>query len=249
MTSLQDKVAIVTGASSGIGEATAWALAQAGVKVVLAARRKDRLGNLNKKIAEHNGKAFIAQMDVTQPEEWQTTLKQVLKKWGRLDILVNNAGVMLLSYIDKLKVEEWLRMLDVNVKGVLLGLATVLPHMREQKCGDIINISSDAAIKVFPGSAIYSGTKAAVNWISEGLRAELAREQMPIRVTSIMPGAVATELASHITDQDIFAYFRSHPPIEFMKAEDIAAAVLYALQQPAHVDINQILLRPSQQVG
>lgn len=249
MSSLTDKVAIVTGASSGIGEATAWALAQAGVKVALAARRKDRLGNLNKKIADHNGQAFIAQMDVTKPEDWQTTVKQALKKWGSLDILVNNAGVMLLSFMDKLKVEEWMRMLDVNVRGVLNGIATVLPIMREQKRGDIINISSDAAIKVFPGSAIYSGTKAAVNWISEGLRAELAREKMPIRVTSIMPGAVTTELASHITDQDIFAYFRTHPPIEFMKAADVAAAVLYALQQPRHVDINQILVRPTEQVS
>ncbi len=247
MTSLEGKVAIVTGASSGIGEATAWALAQAGVKVALAARRKDRLGNLNKKIADHNGQAFIAPMDVTNPDEWHAVAKQTLKKWARLDILVNNAGVMLLSYMDKLKVEEWLHMLDVNVKGVLHGLATVLPLMRAQRSGEIINISSDAAVKVFPGSAIYSGTKAAVNWISEGLRAELAREKMPIRVTSIMPGAVATELASHITDQDIFAYFRTHPPIEFMKPEDIAAAVLYALQQPAHVDVNQILVRPSQQ--
>lgn len=249
MESLTGKVAIVTGASSGIGEATAWALAQAGVKVALAARRKDRLGNLNKKIADHNGQAFIAQMDVTKPEDWQATMKQVLKKWGRLDILVNNAGVMLLSYMDKLKVEEWLRMLEVNVKGVLLGIAAVLPHMREQRRGEIINISSDSATKVFPGSAVYSGTKAAVNWISEGLRAELAREKMPIRVTSIMPGAVTTELTTHITDPDIFAFFRTHPPIEFMKAEDIAAAVLYALQQPPHVDINQILLRPSQQVS
>lgn len=249
MSSLAGKVAIVTGASSGIGEATAFALAQGGVKVALAARRKDRLGNLNKKIADQNGEAFIAQMDVTKPEDWQAAVKHTLKKWGRIDILVNNAGVMLLSYMDKLKVEEWMRMIDVNVKGVLHGIAAVLPLMREQKSGDIINLSSDSAIKVFPGSAVYSGTKAAVNWISEGLRAELAREQMPIRVTSIMPGAVATELASHITDQDVFAFFRSHPPIEFMKAEDIAAAILYALQQPAHVDVNQILLRPSQQVS
>jgi NADP-dependent 3-hydroxy acid dehydrogenase YdfG len=249
MSSLEGKIALVTGASSGIGEATAWALAEAGVKVALAARRKDRLGNLNKKIADHNGRSFIAQMDVTKPEEWQAAVKQVLKKWGRLDILVNNAGVMLLSYMDKLKVEEWLRMLDVNVKGVLLGIASVLPVMRAQKSGDIINISSDSAAKVFPGSAVYSGTKAAVNWISEGLRAELAKEKMPIRVTSIMPGAVTTELTTHITDQDVFAFFRTHPAIAFMKAEDIAAAVLYALQQPAHVDINQILLRPSQQVS
>ncbi len=247
MSTLAGKAAIVTGASSGIGEATAWALAQAGVKVTLAARRKDRLGNLNKKIADHGGEAVIAQMDVTRPEDWQTTVQQTLKKFGRCDILINNAGVMLLSFMRNLKIEEWLRMVDINIKGVLHGIAATLPVLRAQNSGEIVNISSDAGLKVFPGSAVYSGTKAAVNWISEGLRFELAREKTPIRVTTIMPGAVATELASHITDPEVWEAFKAHPPMRFMQAPDVAAAVMFALTQPPHVDINQILLRPTEQ--
>jgi len=248
MTSLQDKVAIVTGASSGIGEATAWALAQHGVKVALAGRRKDRLGNLKKRIGDHGGEAAICQTDVTNRDEVQTAARQTLKKWGRIDILVNNAGVMLLSFMDKLKVDEWMRMVEVNIKGVLHGIAAVLPIMREQGGGHIVNISSDAGNKVFPGSAVYSGTKAAVNWISEGLRFELAREKMPIRITIILPGAVTTELAKQISDPDVLEIFRTSPQFHFMKAEDVAAAVVYALTQPPHVDVNQILVRPTEQV-
>ena len=247
MNALTGKVALVTGASSGIGAATAWALAQAGVKVTLAARRKDRLGNLNKKITDHGGQAVLAQMDVTQAEDWQMTVRQTLKKFDRLDILINNAGIMLLSFMRNLKIEEWMRMIDVNIKGVLHGIAAVLPVMRQQNSGEIVNISSDAGLKVFPGSAVYSGTKAGVNWISEGLRFELAREKTPIRVTTIMPGAVATELASHITDQEVREAFKTHPPMRFLQAEDIAAAVTFALTQPLHVDINQILVRPTEQ--
>lgn len=247
MNSLAGKAALVTGASSGIGEATAWALAQAGAKVALAARRKDRLGNLNKKIADSGGQALIAQMDVCNAEDWHRAVQQTVKKFGRLDILVNNAGVMLLSFMRNLKTEEWLRMIDVNIKGTVHGLAAVLPVMRRQNSGAIINISSDAALKVFPGSAIYSGTKAAVKWISEGLRFELAREKIPIRVTTIMPGAVATELASHITDEEVRQAFKAHPPMRFMQAADVAAAVMFALTQPPHVNVNQILVRPTEQ--
>ncbi len=247
MTQLQDHVAIVTGASSGIGFATALALAQAGAKVTLAARRKDRLGNLKKRITEQGGEALLVQTDVTDQAAVQAAVQQTMKKWGRIDVLVNNAGVMLLSYMHNLKVEEWLRMIDTNVKGMLYGIAAVLPIMREQRRGHLINISSDAAIKVFPGSAVYSGTKAAIKWIAEGLRYELAREKMPVRVTTIMPGAVATELASHISDSGILEVFKNNPRIEFMKPEDVAAAVLYALQQPAHVDVNQVLVRPTEQ--
>ncbi len=247
MNELAGKVALVTGASSGIGEATASALAEAGVKVALAARRKDRLGNLSKKITDQGGQALIVQMDVTRAEDWQTLVQQTLKKFSRVDILVNNAGVMLLSFMRNLKIEEWMRMIDINIKGVLQGLAAVLPLMRQQNSGEIINISSDAGLKVFPGSAVYSGTKAAVNWISEGLRFELAREKTPIRVTTIMPGAVATELASHITDQEVWEVFKTHPPMRFMQAADVAAAVIFALTQPPHVDVNQILVRPTEQ--
>ena len=247
MKPLENQVAIITGASSGIGETTALALAEAGARVVLAARRKDRLGNVKKKIDDSGGEALLVQVDVCMRGEVEALIAQTQKKWGRIDILVNNAGVMKLSFMDKLKVEEWEHMIDLNFKGVLYGIAAVLPIMREQHRGHLINISSDADRKVFPGSAVYSATKAAVTMLSDGLRFELAREQMPIRVTSISAGAVATELAKHITDKDIFDVFRSHPPIEFMKPADIAAAVLYAVTQPPHVDINNILLRPTQQ--
>lgn len=247
MKPLANQVAIITGASSGIGEATALALAAAGARVVLAARRKDRLGNVKKKIDHSGGEALLVQTDVRVRAEVEALVAQTQKKWGRIDMLVNNAGVMLLSFMDKLKVEEWEQMIDLNFKGVLYGIAAVLPLMREQRHGHIINISSDADRKVFPGSAVYSATKAAVTLLSEGLRFELAREQMPIRVTSISAGAVTTELAKHITDKDIFDVFRSHPPIEFMKPADIAAAVMYAVTQPPHVDINNILVRPTQQ--
>lgn len=244
---LENQVAIVTGASSGIGEATALALAAAGAKVTLAARRKDRLGNVKKKIEEAGGETLLIQTDVSVRPQVETMVAQTKKKWGRVDILVNNAGVMLLSFMDKLKVAEWEQMVDLNFKGVLYGIAAVLPIMREQRGGHIINLSSDADRKVFPGSAVYSATKAAVTLLSEGLRFELAREKMPIRLTSISPGAVTTELAKHITDQDIFDFFRSHPPIEFMKPEDVAAAVMYAVTQPPRVDLNNILVRPTQQ--
>lgn len=225
------------------------ALATAGARVALAARRKDRLGNLKKRITDQGGDALILQTDVANFDEVQAAVKYTIKKWGGLDILVNNAGVMLLSFMDKLKVEEWSRMIDINVKGVLHGIAAALPVMREQRRGHIINISSDAATKVFPGSAVYSGTKAAVNWISEGLRFELAREKIPVRVTTIMPGSVSTALASHVTDHDVFEAFKAFAKFQFMKPEDVAAAVLYALTQPANVDVNQILVRPTEQAA
>jgi len=247
MKPLENQVAIVTGASSGIGEATALTLAEAGAKVTLAARRKDRLGNVKKKIEDLGGEALLVQTDASVREQVEAMVAQTKKKWGRADILINNAGVMLLSFMDKLKIAEWERMVDLNLKGVLYGIAAVLPVMREQRNGHIINISSDADRKVFHGSAVYSATKAAVTLLSEGLRFELALEKMPIRVTSISAGAVATELAKHITDKDIFEVFRSHPPIEFMQSADVAAAVLFAVTQPPHVDVNNILVRPTQQ--
>jgi NADP-dependent 3-hydroxy acid dehydrogenase YdfG len=247
MKPLQNQIAIVTGAASGIGEATALALAAAGAKVALAARRKDRLGNVKKKIADLGGEALLLQTDVSQREQVEAMVAQTKKKWGRVDILVNNAGVMLLSFMDKLKVDEWERMVDINLKGVLYGIAAALPIMREQRSGHFVTISSDADRKVFHGSAVYSATKAAVTLLSEGLRFELATEKMPIRVTSISSGAVATELAKHITDKDVFEAFKTHPPIEFMQAADVAAAVLFAVTQPPHVDINNILVRPTQQ--
>jgi NADP-dependent 3-hydroxy acid dehydrogenase YdfG len=244
---LDNKIAIVTGASSGIGEAIALILASAGAKVTLSARRKDKLENLKKKIEEIGSEAIVVKTDVSNRKEVEMMVEQTVLKWGRIDILVNNAGVMLLSFIKKLKIDEWEQMIDVNFKGVLYGIYAVLPVMFKQNSGHIVNISSDADRKVFYGSAVYSATKSAVTMLSEGLRFELAREKIPIRVTSISSGAVTTELASHISDNDIFEAFKSSPIIEFMKPEDVANTVLFALTQPKHVDVHNIFVRPTEQ--
>lgn len=192
MNNIQGKVVVITGASSGIGEITAKTLAKLGANVVLGARRLDRLENLVAAIEAEGGKAIAVKMDVTQREDVEHLIKSAVEHFGRVDVLINNAGVMLLSTMDKLRVDEWDKMIDINVKGVLYGIAAVLPVMKAQKSGQIINVSSVAGIKVFSGlGTVYSATKFAVKAISEGLRQEVGSE---IRTTTIMPGAVATEL-------------------------------------------------------
>ena len=242
---LEAKVAVITGAAAGLGRVGAELFAAEGARVVVAdVVDGDEVVDT---IAARGGEATYVRCDVTDEDAVAATVAHAVETFGGIDVRYNNAGVMLLSFMDKLKVAEWEQMIDLNFKGVLYGIAAVLPIMREQRGGHIVNLSSDADRKVFPGSAVYSATKAAVTLLSDGLRFELAREQMPIRVTSISAGAVTTELAKHITDKDIFDVFRSHPSIEFMKPADIAAAVMYAVTQPPHVDINNILLRPTQQ--
>lgn len=242
---LKDKVVIVTGASSGIGEATAIALAKEGAKVVLAARRMNRIADIEKKIVAEGGEAMSVSVDVSIKDQVDTLVQQTKERFGRVDILVNNAGVMLLSYLDKSKVEEWEKMIDVNIKGVLYGINAVLPIFREQTSGHFINVSSVAGHGVFPSSAVYSGTKYAVRAISEGIRMELA--DMPgICSTIISPGAVATELTTHITDQDVMNMFSKRKMVP-LKSEDIANAIVYAATQPEYVDVNEILIRPSGQ--
>jgi NADP-dependent 3-hydroxy acid dehydrogenase YdfG len=240
------KSAIITGASSGIGQATAKELASRGFSVMLAARREDRLVELKKEIEEAGGQAFYKVTDVTSAEEMKALAEAAIEQFGRIDVLVNNAGLMPLSYMNKLKIEEWDQMVDVNIKGVLYGIAAVLPHMETRGEGHIINISSVAGHDITPGSAVYSGTKFAVRAITEGLRQELSPE-MNIRATIISPGAVATELTDKITDQDILDGFASGSPMKFLEAEDIARAIGYAVEQPDYVDVNEILIRPRQQ--
>lgn len=242
---LQGKVAIVTGASSGIGEATAIALAEQGATVVLTARRLERINEVMNQINAQGGKAIAIQTDITKKEQVLQMVDEVNTKFGRVDILVNNAGVMLLSFLDKGKVDEWDQMIDVNIKGVLYGIHAVLPTFKNQGYGHVINVSSDAGHGVFPSSSVYSGTKHAVRAISEGLRIEL-RSSPNIRVTIISPGAVATELINHITDSDVTAMF-SQQKLVPLQSEDIANAVIYAATQPEHVDINEILVRPATQ--
>lgn len=243
MSEIQNKVVIITGASSGLGEATAKRLAASGAKLMLAARREDRLKELVAAIASSGGTATYLVTDVTDRAQVEALAKETLNTYGRIDVLVNNAGLMPLSPLDQIKVEEWDKMIDVNIKGVLYGIAAVLPMMRQQKSGHIINVSSVAGHKVFPGAAVYCATKFAVRAISEGLRLESNGE---IRSTNISPGAVATELTSTITDADTAANMNALYEIA-IDADAIARAIAYAIEQPGDVDVNEMIIRPTRQ--
>ncbi|MCY4492119.1 MAG: SDR family oxidoreductase [Thaumarchaeota archaeon] len=242
---IKDKVVIVTGASSGIGYAAAQALAAAGAKVAIGARRTDRLAELESKINQ-SGEVFSQKLDVTKKEECQSFADAVLEKWGSIDVLVNNAGLMPLSFIKNLKISEWDRMVDVNIKGVLYCTAAVLPHMLEKKSGHIVNISSVAGRIVFPAGSIYCATKHAVTAFSEGLRQELSARKN-IRVTCIEPGVVSTELVSTITDESLKGFVENAKKTESLEAQDIARAIIYAVDSPLHVNVNEILIRPTVQ--
>ena len=243
---IQDKVVIITGASSGIGEATALKLSNKGAKVVLTARREEKLEELKNKIESNGGTALIVTGDVTKKEDYDNLVEKTLDKFNTIDALINNAGLMPLSYVEKFKTDEWEKMVDVNIKGVLNGVAAVLPTMIKNKGGNIINISSSAAHKYFPGGAVYCATKSAVKMFSEGLRQELA-PKYGINVTSIEPGAVSTELTNTITDEDIKEMFKDMQKMTFLEAEDIAEAIYYTLVQPARANINDVFIMPTQQ--
>ena len=243
---IKDKVAIITGASSGIGYATAMALSKAGAKVAIGARRTDRLEDLENKIKENNGEVYSQKLDVTKREECESFVKNVLEKWGSVDILVNNAGLMPLSFVKNLKIDEWDQMVDVNIKGVLYCTGAVVTHMLEKKSGHIVNISSVAGRIVFPAGSVYCATKHAVAAFSEGLRQEFS-VRSNIRVTSIEPGVVATELNDTITDESLKGFVENAKKMEALQAEDIAKAILFAVESPSHVNVNEILIRPTTQ--
>lgn len=245
MSDTPEKTALVTGASSGIGWATAKRFAEDGIKVMLTARREDRLKELQAEIENDGGTAAYRVADIISRAEIQAVADAAIEKWGRIDILFNNAGLMPLSLMKNLHVEEWDRMVDVNIKGLLYAIAAVLPDMTARNAGHIINVSSIAGHVVFPGSAVYSGTKFAVRAISEGLRKEF-KPGGNLRVTIISPGAVATELTDTITDQDIIEAFKDRP-FEPIDADAIARAVAYAVAQPDDVDVNEIIIRPTSQ--
>ncbi len=245
--SLKNKVAIVTGASSGIGEATALRLARAGATVVLAARRVERLEAVASSIEQSGGTALAVTTDVTDSMSVQEMARKAREAFGRIDILINNAGIMPLSPISKLKVEEWDRMIDVNIKGVLHCIAATLPSMLEQGSGHIINVSSVAGRRPFPSGTVYSATKFAVRAISQGLRLELSPTEK-IRVTDIEPGVVTTELTQHITDRETADGFTANwGDKRALHSEDVAETILFVLSQPDHVNINEILVRPTDQ--
>lgn len=250
MTSIQDnirgKVAIVTGASSGLGESTARHLAARGARVVLAARRTDRLEQVVAEIREAGGEAIAVATDVTQRADLEKLAAAAVEAFGRIDVLVNNAGVMPLSPIDRLKVDEWDQTIDVNIKGVLYGIAAVLPRMKAQGSGHIVNVASIAGIKVFtPIGTVYSATKFAVRAISEGLRVEVGHSG--IRVTIVSPGAIESELKFNTTDPESAAGVQAFYEASQIPAASVARAVVYAVEQPADVDINEVVLRPVSQ--
>ncbi|EHK76524.1 short chain alcohol dehydrogenase-related dehydrogenase [Sinorhizobium meliloti CCNWSX0020] len=245
--SIQNKVALVTGASSGIGAATALKLAQNGVKVGLAARRADRLAALVEQINAAGGVAIPLEMDVVDEKTVQEGIEKLASEFGTIDIVFNNAGLMPLSDLDALKTSEWHRMVDVNVKGVLNTSAAVLPYMIKQRSGHIVNTSSIAGRKVFAGLSVYCATKHAITALSEGMRLELSKKHN-IRVTCIQPGAVETELYDQITDANYRQQMEDlKTQMEFLTAENIAETVLFALQAPKHVDIAEMFVMPTEQ--
>ncbi len=246
MAKLDGKVAIITGASSGIGEATAVALAAEGAAVVVAARREERLSDLVGRIEGDGGKALAVSCDVTDEGQAHDLIRRAKEELGRVDILVNNAGVMLLSAVGKGLSDQWRRMFEVNVLGLLYATDAAIGVMKEQGSGHLVNISSVAGRKVTrDSSGVYAGTKFGVNAISEGLRQELLNDN--IRVTIVEPGAVATELPDHITDEDAKQGLGGLLQLEILQSEDIANAITYAVTQPERVSVNEILIRPTQQ--
>jgi NADP-dependent 3-hydroxy acid dehydrogenase YdfG len=240
MSGIENKVVLITGASSGIGEATARLLARKGARVVLGARRTGRLEKLATEIRAEGGTADYRALDVASLADMQAFADFALKAYGRIDVILNNAGIMPLSPLHELKVEEWNRMIDVNIRGVLHGIAAVLPHMRARKSGQVINVSSIGGFQVWPTCAVYSGTKFAVRAISEGLRLE----NQEVRVTIISPGVVESELAHTITDPSTREMINDFRKVA-LAPDAIARAVAYAIEQPDDVDVNEIIVRPT----
>ena len=241
MLNIKDKVIAITGASSGIGEATARLLASQGAKVVLGARRTDRLERIAGDINASCGRAEFRALDVTDRKDVQDFIDFAVTRFDRVDVLVNNAGMMPLSKLEALKVDEWDRMIDVNIRGVLHGIAATLPLMQRQRAGQIINIASIGAYAVSPTAAVYCATKYAVRAISEGLRQEVGGD---IRVTVIAPGVTESELAESISDEGGRAEMKEFRKIA-ISADAVARAIAYAIEQPADVDVSELIVRPT----
>ncbi|WP_416057890.1 SDR family oxidoreductase [Stenotrophomonas maltophilia] len=231
---------LITGASSGIGAGIARTLAQPGARLVLGARRVDRLQALANELREQGAQVLVQALDVTQRAQADAFAAAALAEFGSIDVIINNAGVMPLSPMASLKVDEWDRMIDVNIRGVLHGIAAVLPHMQARGQGQIINIASIGALSVVPTAAVYCATKYAVRAISEGLR----QEHRDLRVTCIHPGVVESELANTITDPIAAEAMVQYRAIA-LQPEAIGRAVRFAIEQPADVDVNEIVVRPT----
>ena len=242
---IEGKVVVITGASSGLGEATARLLAAQGASVVLGARRIDRLKVLADELSRRGGKALAVPTDVVQCDQVKRLVDAAVQTYRRIDVMINNAGLMPQALLERLKIDEWNQMIDVNIKGVLYGIAAALPHMKQQKAGHFINVSSVAGHRVGPGFAVYAATKYAVRALSEGLRQEV--KPYNIRTTVISPGAVATELPNTATDPQAAERIRKFYAEVAIPAESFARAVAFAMSQPEEVDVNEILFRPTRQ--
>jgi len=241
---IEGKVIVITGASSGLGEAAARHLAKHGAKLVIGARRLERLQALASELSL--SAAAAVSTDVTDPAQVKRLVDQAVQSHGRVDVIINNAGLMPHSPLERLKIDDWNRTIDVNIKGVLYGIAAVLPHMKAQRSGHVINVSSVAGhLPARPGSAVYAATKHAVRVISDGLRQEV--KPYSIRTTVISPGAVATELPGSITEPDVAASIKDFYRHYAIPADAFARAVAFAISQPDEVDINEIVFRPTKQ--
>lgn len=243
MENIQDKVVVITGASSGIGEGTAQTLAAKGAKLVLAARRVDRLESLVSDIENAGGSAIAIATDVSKREDVEKLISHTHEKYGHIDVLINNAGIMPVAPMELARVDAWDKMIDVNVKGLLYGIGAALPNMKQRKSGHIINVASVAGLKVFPNFTVYCATKHAVRAISEGLR----QESPEIRVTTISPGLIATELEDSTPVAEIREGVREFYAAHAIPAQTIADAIAYAVGQPDSVDINELVVRPTTQ--
>ncbi len=244
MPSIEGKVVVITGASSGLGEATARLLASRGAKIFLGARRTERLNGVVADIQRAGGQAGSRTVDVTKRAEVEAFIRAVVEKFGRIDVVVNNAGLMAFAPLVKTMVDEWDRMIDVNLKGVLYGIAAALPVFERQKSGHFVNLASVAGLKVSQGGAVYAGTKHAVRAISEGLRQEAGEG---IRTTIISPGAVQSELPLGSSDPESAARVKDLYQRTAIPADAVARAIAYAIAQPDDVDVNEIVLRPTVQ--
>jgi NADP-dependent 3-hydroxy acid dehydrogenase YdfG len=245
MKGIEGKVVVITGASSGIGEATALLLAERGAKVVLGARGSDRLKALADRIAESGSEVAYIQTDVKRREDLSNLVGLAIERYGKLDVLINNAGVAPISLLDELRVEDWEEMIDINLKGVLYGIAAALPIFRRQGFGHFVNVISTAGIQIMPTMAVYAGTKNAVRTITEGLRQEAGEK---LRVTGISPGFVQTHLADSMTNPEVKSQIVGRMDKMAIPPVAIARAIAFAIEQPADIDVNEIVIRPTAQV-
>ena len=243
LSGIEGKVVVITGASSGIGEATALLLAERGAKVVLGARRSERLEALAARIANVGGEVAYAYTDVRRRADLSNLVRLACERYGKLDVLINNAGVGPISPLDDLRVDDWDEMIDVNLKGVLYGIAAALPVFRQQGFGHFVNIASTAGYRIVPNQSVYAGTKVAVRVISEGLRQEAGAK---LRVTIVSPGATESNFTDSVHNAEVRAQLAASSALA-MPPEAIARAIAFAIKQPAEIDVNEMVIRPTAQ--